>query len=248
MPLAVLYDIHGNLPALEAVLRELRRIPVEGIVVGGDVLPGPLPRETLSCLLDLDLPVRFLHGNGDRVTLAVRRGEPIDEVPEAHREGVRWGAQQLEPAHEAVLASWPATLRLLVEGVGEVLFCHATPRSDREIVTRLTPEEQLLPLVADVGADLVVCGHTHMPFDRRVGTTRVVNAGSVGMSFAGPGAFWLLLGPGVELRHTSYDLEAAAAHIRRSAHPQAGDFAERSVLHPPTEAEMLAAFAPAEVR
>ena len=91
-----------------------------------------------------------------------------------------------------------------------MLFCHATPRNDNEIFTRLTPEEHLLPIFARLNADIVVLGHTHMQFDRMVGTVRVVNAGSVGMSFGEPGADWLLLGPDVQLRHTRYDLAKAA--------------------------------------
>ena len=87
-------------------------------------------------------------------------------------------------------------MRRSVDGLGEVLFCHATPRDDNEIFTRLTPADRLRPLLADVDATVVVCGHTHMPFDRMVGNTRMVNAGSVGMPFGDAGADWLLLGPG----------------------------------------------------
>jgi diadenosine tetraphosphatase ApaH/serine/threonine PP2A family protein phosphatase len=89
---------------------------------------------------------------------------------------------------------------------------------------------------------VVVCGHTHMQFDRMIGTTRVVNAGSVGMPFGEPGAYWLLLGPDVELRHTSYDLKRAAERIRQTDYPQAEDFAARYVLQPPSEGEMLEVF------
>ena len=128
----------------------------------------------------------------------------------------------------------------------DVLFCHATPRSDTEIFTSLTPDDRLLPAFAGIDAALAVCGHTHMPFDRTVGGVRVVNAGSVGMPFGLPGADWLLLGPGVEPRHTDYDLEAAAARVRATAYPQAEEFAARSVLRPPSEDEALALFARAE--
>jgi diadenosine tetraphosphatase ApaH/serine/threonine PP2A family protein phosphatase len=99
-----------------------------------------------------------------------------------------------------------------------------------------------------VDAELVVCGHTHVQFDRRIGATRVINAGSVGMPFGRAGADWLLLGPDAELRHTDYDLEAAAARIRRTAYPQAEAFATGSVLAPPSEEAMLAALGSLEVR
>jgi putative phosphoesterase len=253
---AAIYDVHGNLPALEAVLAEIRREEVDEVVVGGDVLPGPLPRETLDCLLDLDLPVRFLRGNGDRAVLEERAGVDSGALPEAAREIVRWTARQITPEEERRMAAWPATLRLAVDGLGEVLFCHATPRNDTEVFTRATPEAALLPAFRNVGQDtgaaVVVCGHTHMPFDRTVGGVRVVNAGSVGMPYGEPGAYWLLLGPGlqsgIEPRRTAYDLAAAAARVRATDYPQAESFASGSILHPPSEAEMVERFSAFEIR
>jgi diadenosine tetraphosphatase ApaH/serine/threonine PP2A family protein phosphatase len=147
-----------------------------------------------------------------------------------------------------VISSWPVTFRIEIGGLGEVLFCHATPRSDTEIFTRLTPEERLLSVFEGMNVPLVVCGHTHMQFDRMVGTIRVVNAGSVGMPFGLPGADWLLLGPDVELRHTAYDLTQAAERIRETKYPQAEDFAARNMLQPPSEEEMLKLFARAELK
>jgi len=250
MRVAAIYDIHANLPALEAVLQDVRQAEVDHIVVGGDVLPGPMPRETIECLLQLEIPTRlsFIQGNGDRVVLAQMRGAESSEVPPQFREVIRWNAQQLHPEHEALLAAWPETLSLEVPGLGEVLFCHATPRNDTEIFTRLTPEERLLPVFGGISAPVVVCGHTHMQFDRMVGNTRAVNAGSVGMPFQEPGAYWLLLGPGVQLRRTAYDLAQAAARIRSTKYPQAEDFAARNVLQPPSEQETLQAFARVELK
>src|SRR4029077_3512337 len=106
-------------------------------------------------------------------------------------------------------------------GLGDVLFCHATPRNDVEIFTRLTADEIVIPMLADAGAPIVVCGHTHMQFERRFGSTRVVNAGSVGMPFGEPGAYWLLLGADIELHRTIYDFDAAARAIEASDYPQA---------------------------
>ncbi len=247
MRVAAIYDIHGNLPALEAVLQEIRRAEVDLVVVGGDVLPGPMPRETLACLRDLEVPVRLIHGNGDREVLAERAGTEVS-VPESYRETLRWVAEQLDPEHERWLAGWPATIRVEIPGLGEVLFCHATPRNDTEIFTRSTPEDRVLPAFAEVDAPVVVCGHTHMPFDRVIGGVRVVNAGSVGMPFGEPGADWLLLGPGVQPRHTPYDLERAAERIRRTSYPQAEEFAARDVLQPRSEGEILELFARVEIR
>jgi predicted phosphodiesterase len=207
MRVAALYDIHGNLAALEAVLQDVRRAGADQIVVGGDVLPGLVPHETreaVACLRALDIPARFIIGNGDREVLAVRRGIETAAVPEAFREIMRWNAAQLEAEDERWIDTWPATLRMQIPGVGGVLFCHATPRSDTEIFTAETPDEHVAPMLEGVDDPLVVCGHTHVQFDRAIGSTRVVNAGSVGMPFGEPGAFWLLVGPGIQLRRTAF--------------------------------------------
>ncbi len=248
MRIAAVYDIHGNLPALEAVLQEIRQVEVDHVVVGGDVLPGPMPRETLACLLSLTVPVQFIYGNGEVAVLEQMAGKEPAAVPELYRPIIRWTAEQLHPEHDRLLSAWPKTLRLEIGGFGEVLFCHATPRNENEIFTRVTPEERLLPVFEGLNVPLVVCGHTHMQFDRMIGGTRVVNTGSVGMPFGEPGADWLVLGPDIQLRHTSYDLTEAAERIRGSDYPQALDFAARNVLQPPSEAKMLQVFSRIELR
>jgi predicted phosphodiesterase len=248
MRVAALYDIHGNLPALEAVVDEVRAARVDRVVVGGDVLVGPMPRETLDRLLALEGPVDFLCGNAEVAVLEQLSGKVPALVPEMYRPIIRWTAEQLHPAHHRVLASWPMTVRLDIGPLGAVLFCHATPRDCHEIFVRTTDEAALRPIFDAANADLVVCGHTHMPFDRGVGRTRVVNAGSIGMPFGAPGADWLLLGPDVERRHTAYDLGAAADRIRRTGYPQAEEFASRHVLQPPSAEEMLKVFSGAELK
>ena len=246
MRVAAIYDIHGNLPALDAVLAEIRQAGVDRIVVGGDVLPGPMPRETITRLLDLDVPTQFIQGNGDREVLSWRRGQET-KVPEQYREVMRWVAQQLLPSDEQLIASWPLTLRLEIRGLGDVLFCHATPRNDTEIFTRLTSEDRLLPVFAALDVRVVVCGHTHMQFDRTIGDIRVVNAGSVGMPFQAPGAYWLSIGPDIQLRHTPYDLAKAAERIRHTQYPLAEDFAANNILQPPREEDMLKQFSAFEL-
>ncbi len=249
MRVAALFDIHGNLPALEAVLEEIRREGVDHIVIGGDVIPGPMPRETLQRLLELDLPVQFIHGNGELAVLAQMAAAETGEVtywgttsgappPEPIREVFRWTARQLQLEHETRLASWPKTLQFELPRLGVVLFCHGTPNSETEVFSRITPEVRLLPLFEHLQIPLAVCGHTHMQFDRMIGTTRVLNAGSVGSPYGEPGAYWLLLGPETQLRHTSYDLAEAAERIRAMQYPQAEEFAE-NLLHPTPEEEML---------
>lgn len=256
MRVAALYDIHGNLPALEAVLEDVREARVDVIVVGGDVVPGPMPRESFQLLQELDRPTYFIHGNCELVILAHMAAKITGSVtywgtpsgatpPESVQEIFRWTAQQFGPDYEAGVASWPKTVRLDIDGLGEVLFCHGTPRSETEVFTRLTAEEKLRPLFE--GLNMVVCGHTHMQFDRRIGKTRVINAGSVGQPFGQPGAYWLLLGPEVQLRRTDYDFAGAAERIRHTQYPQAEDFAVQGVLTPPSEESMLKAYTPFEL-
>jgi len=239
MRTAALYDIHSNLPALEAVLDEIRREKVDEILIGGDVVPGPMPRETIARLLDIDLPKRFIMGNGDREIVAKMRGIETATVPERFRHVMKWVADQLGPDEEKILASWPKTVSVDVDGLGKVLFCHATPMNDVDIFTRRTAEAALIPIFRDVSEQLIVCGHTHMQFDRRIGDKRVVNAGSVGLPFGKPGAYWLLLGPDVQFRHTTYDFQKAGEQIRRTDYPEAESLATRDIPRPASEEEMI---------
>jgi putative phosphoesterase len=246
MRIAAIYDIHGNLPALEAVLQEIRQEKVDHIVVGGDVLPGPMPRETLERLRNLDAPAHFIYGNGEIAVIQQMSGTEPAAVPQAFRPIIRWTAEQLDTEHQQWLSTWPKTVTLEIAGLGSVLFCHATPQNENDIFTRLTPDDRLTPFFENFQAAVVVCGHTHMQFDRRIGTARVVNAGSVGMPFGQPGAHWLLLGPHIQFRHTTYNLAQAADMVRRTNYPQAEDFAARNILNPPTEQQMLEIFSRAE--
>jgi putative phosphoesterase len=208
---AALNDIHGNLPALEAVLAEVEQEGVDAIVCGGDVVAGPFPVEVFDRVTRLR-NVQFVRGNADRMV--------IDGVDEYGRD---WIADRDRLGHRRIaeLASWPLTAELRIEGLGRTLFCHAIPAADEPIFTRITPDEDVVDLIGDVEADLLVCGHTHVQFDRTLSNgLRVVNAGSVGMPYEGTrGAFWALLGASVELRHTEYDVEAATAAIRAVGSP-----------------------------
>jgi predicted phosphodiesterase len=193
---AALYDIHGNLPALEAVLAE---VDANLIIVGGDTAAGPWPGQTLERLRGLGDRVRFIRGNADRELTERKKGKAPPEVLDFVRE--RLSAEQL-----GFLGRLPLTASVDVDGLGPVLFCHATPRDDEEILTRISPEERWGDALDGVEEGVVVCGHTHMQFDRRVGDTRVVNSGSVGMPYERePGAYWTLLGPDVEFRRTEYE-------------------------------------------
>jgi putative phosphoesterase len=242
MRVAAIYDIHGNLPALEAVLDQIARESADRIVVGGDVVVGPMTADVMERLLHLETPVDFIQGNAEDSVLTEMAGaEHPMPFPEPIREVMRWEARELA-RFRSLMAGWPMTLRHRIDGLGDVLFCHATPRDLNEIFLQSTPEDVLAPIFEAARADVVVCGHTHMPFDRTIGAVRVINAGSVGMPFAAAGAYYLLLGPGVEPRHLLYDLHGAAARVRATAYPQAQEFADKYILAPPSTAEMSAVF------
>jgi predicted phosphodiesterase len=232
---AALYDIHGNAPALRAVLAELEHDRVDAIVVGGDVAAGPLPRETLERLAPLGERVRFVRGNADREIVeaydAGRRDPAAESDPPA-----RWAAHaagRISRAQRDLLARFEPTVVLEIDGLGPVLFCHGSPRSDTEIITTVTDEARLREILAEVGERTVVCGHTHRQFDRTVDGRRVVNAGSVGIPYEGrAGAYWALLGPDVELRRTEYDLERAIAELREGGFPDLDDMLGESLAAP----------------
>jgi putative phosphoesterase len=196
---AALYDVHGNLPALEAVLEQ---VPDDAaIVLGGDLVAGPFPVETFERLQGLGGRAHWLRGNADRELAPDEAGS----LPDTSRD---WLRGRLSREQIAFLHELPPALTLEVDGLGSVLFCHAVPGNDLDIFTDRTPEERLRPLFAGVDADLVVCGHTHIQFERAVAGVRVVNAGSVGMAYEDePGAYWTLLGPGVEYRHAAFELD-----------------------------------------
>ena len=205
MRVAAISDIHGNLPALQAVLADLEHEEIDGIVVAGDTISGPWPVEVFDVVARLGADV--VRGNADREV--IQRSEQFGQL-------APWCADLLGDERIEAAAAWPLTLDLEVEGLGRVLVCHSTPVSDDPIYTRITPEEELLTLLGDVDADVVLCGHTHMQYDRRLSSgRRVVNPGSVGLPYEGsPGAYWALLGPGVAWRRTEYEVEATVAAIR----------------------------------
>jgi len=237
MKVAALYDIHGNLPALEAVLAEVEEAEPDVVVVGGDIVLGPMPSETLELLLGLGDRALFVRGNCDRLM--------NEEITEGglNADRARWSAEQLARGQRAWLGSLPDTQSVEVDGIGPTLFCHGSPRSDEEILTAISSELRVAEAVKGVAEPVVVCGHTHVQFDRLAAEKRLVNAGSVGMPYESlPGAYWALLGPGLELRRTDYDREAAAAAIRATTFPDANEFAAENVLTIPSGHEATELF------
>ena len=211
MRVAALYDVHGNLPALEAALEDVDGADVDEIVVGGDVLWGPFQVECVARLRAAG--ATFLRGNCERNVLR----------PESDTD--RWCAARLDDETRALVPGWPLTVARELDGLGAVVFCHATPSDDEGIVTRVTPDEAVGAALAGVDADVVVCGHTHVQFDRTPpGAPRLVNAGSVGLPYEGrPGAHWVLLGDDVEHRRAAYDVERALAELEAAGFPPFAD-------------------------
>jgi predicted phosphodiesterase len=239
MRIAVLADIHGNLPALDAVLPEVEAAGVDRIVLLGDIALGPLPAETLDRLVDLGERAVWVHGNCERELVAAYDGSAA-QGPNGEMAAACAGL--LEKRHRDLIDGLPMTRRLDLDGLGPALFCHATPRRDDEFVLVDSPPRVWEEALGSVEERLVVCGHTHMPFDRLVDGRRVINPGSVGMAYGPPGAYWAVLGPHVELRRTAYDVVAAARRIESGRHPQAASWAQEYVLEPHGDAEALAAF------
>jgi putative phosphoesterase len=241
---AALYDVHGNLPAFDAALADANAADVELILLGGDLALGPMPCEVLDRVSDLGSRALALRGNCDRLMVDAYDGRPLGSLPASVQAQIAWAASQLQPRHRDFLSALPETLTLDIDGLGSVLFCHGTPRSDEEIITLRTPDERLRSIFESVSESIVVCGHTHIQFERHCGKVLVINAGSVGMPSGQAGAHWLLLGPRLELKRTVYDGPSAAEHIERTAYPNAALFAERHVLHPPSAEAMLEALEP----
>ncbi|GAA4469624.1 metallophosphoesterase family protein [Phytohabitans houttuyneae] len=239
MRVAVLADVHGNLPALEAVLDHVQTLDVDRIVLLGDIAGGPMPGQTLDRLAELADRVIWVHGNGERELVdafdgAGPTGPAADTVASC--------IPLLERRHRDLMADLPLTVTVDVDGLGPTLFCHATPRRDDEFVLVDSPIERWKAVLHGVTEQVVVCGHTHMPFDRLVTGRRVINPGSVGMAYGPPGAYWALLGPTVQLQRTMYDVHAAAERIAASGFPNASGWAEEYVLRPHSDDDALHAF------
>jgi len=229
---AAISDIHGNLPALEAVLSDVENEDVDAVVVVGDTISGPWPLEVLDLVERFG--ARIVHGNVDREV--VNRSDRYGPL-------ALWSADRLGEERLAAAAAWPTTVELEIDGLGHVLFCHSTPASDDPIYTRITPDDELVSLFGAVAADVLVCGHTHMQYDRRLSSgLRVVNPGSVGMPYEGEqGAYWALLGPEVTFRRSDYDVAATVGAARGLGAPLDEQLVAQ-LLEPPTSEETTAYF------
>ncbi|MEM7114980.1 MAG: metallophosphoesterase family protein [Chloroflexota bacterium] len=242
MRIAAVYDIHGNLPALEAVLNDVHELEVEHIVVGGDVVAGPMPVETLNRLQaeSTKTPISFIHGNAESEVLRCVAGQPIQGLSPVADDLARWVTSVLRPEQIEFLSSWQTTVELEGKNGRKFLFCHATPQNDIDVFTEQTPDKKVRALLGNVTVPTIICGHTHMQFERFVGNLQIVNAGSVGMPFGHTGAAWLLIDESIAFKRTEYHLEKAAARIEQTNYPQAKHFAAENVLKAPTVAQASA--------
>lgn len=228
MRVAALYDIHGMVVPLEAVLAELRGEEVDAVLIGGDAVSGPQPAETLELLRALDLPTHWIRGNGERAL----GPDASDALMGAEGAGaaLRFTESKLADDDRDRLSQLSQTLTLEVDGLGETLFCHASPRNDLDIVTPGTPDDRFRSLLRGVSQRVVVAGHTHMQLDRTVDGVRWINPGSIGMPYEGEvAAFWAILGPEVELRRTPFDTERSADSLLASGWPEAQPFVDENV-------------------
>jgi predicted phosphodiesterase len=239
MRAVVLADIHANLPALNAVLDEPDVASADAVVLLGDIALGPMPAQTLDRLAALGDRTVWVHGNCEREMVTAFDG---GEIPGPNAADAFASAALIDRAQRDRLDQLPLTVTLDIDGLGPTLFCHASPRRDDEMLLVDSPPERWANALEGVEAAVVVCGHTHMPFDRLIGRRRIVNPSSVGMPYGHPGAGWALLGPGVTLRQTQYDAEAAAETIRASQYADAQNWAAEYVLNHYSDTEALEAF------
>jgi putative phosphoesterase len=244
----VLSDIHGVLPALDAVLAEPDVAAADGIVLAGDIAAGPQPVAVLDRLVALGERVTWVRGNADRELAALARGGAT-RIPDPI---APWAAAQLRADQVDRLAGLPHPVRLEVAGFGEVLFCHGTPRDDDEVVLVDTRLDRWAQVLADLPEHIrtIVCGHTHMPFMRLAHGRQIVNPGSVGMPYGRAGAHWALLAGGaVTLRRTAFDIDEACAALRReSSYPDVAAWADYFLNARATDADAITAFGPRDGR
>jgi predicted phosphodiesterase len=233
---AAIADVHGNAVALAAVLDEIEREQPDAVVHCGDLTWGPLPADTAK-LLD-GRGVLFVRGNADRMVIEIgdRLRKPAAEATPRER----WMVEQHDARLRALLQAFTRTVELEIDGLGDALFCHGSLRSDEELVTVETPETRLAEAIAGTTAAVVVTAHTHVRYERHVLGRTFTNPGSVGMPYEGsPGAYWAMLGPGIEHRRTEVDLGETERRYEASGDPMASEMID-ILRHPPTPAEVIA--------
>ncbi|MFI7703786.1 metallophosphoesterase family protein [Nonomuraea sp. NPDC049480] len=247
MRVAVLSDVHGVLPALEAVLAEPDVAAADLILLTGDVAAGPMPVETLDVLVALGERALWLSGNADRELVEVAGGKACPYAIS------QWAGERLRADQVELLAGLPARQTLEMGRLGTTLFVHATPRSDEEMILVDSSLERWAEVLAGETAGTVVLGNTHMPFVRLADRVLVVNPGSVGMPYGkGGAAHWALLdgeSGAVSLRWTPLDAARAGERlVAESGFDGIEEWVGEYVTGVYSDAEALRVFAKAEGR
>lgn len=238
---AVIADVHGNAIALAEVLKEVLGAQPELLVFAGDLTWGPLPEETWAVIRHLHQPnaplnAIWIRGNADRHLLEAARMADKDQLgPREH-----WMLEAHSGEILNAIDDFIESVVVEVEELGRVRFCHGSPRSDEELITPETPATRMLAMSGAVEERVILSAHTHIQFDREIAGLRSINPGSVGMPYEGkPGAYWALLGPGVDLRCTHYDLDETVRRYQASGDPLAEQLVD-TLLEPPVPAQVIA--------
>ena len=239
---AVLSDVHGNGVALRAVLAELDDEGIErGICLGDVCQGGPEPEACVDLLAERGWPIVL--GNADAFVLDPKQGEGSPEEITERQLAVReWTYERLGSERRTAVAAYGATVDIEIGGGRRLLGCHATPASFDPVVPPTASEDEFRTAFGGTAADVVACGHIHLPYLRRIGDALVLNPGSVGLGYDhaldeaslrfDPWAAWAVVGSdatgrlGIELRRTPFDVDAVVAAHQSSGMP----FAEASAL------------------
>ncbi|MDC7123936.1 MAG: metallophosphoesterase family protein [Spirochaetales bacterium] len=240
--IAAIYDLHANYAAIEAVLKEIEHIGVDLLLIGGDVISGPLPNESLDLLKRSGLPSEYILGNAESDVLNNLSGQKINGLSARADEEAIWLTNVLSKENIECISNWQQRVSVESCNMGQILFCHGSPRSNQEVFTPSTTNTRLTEIFKNTAESIVVCGHTHMQFELKLDNLQIVNAGSVGMPFGEMDACWLLIDEKFNFMHTKYDVNKASYLVKNSDYPYAESFIENNIVTTPEILDMLKIF------
>lgn len=222
MKLAIISDIHGNLPALEAVIEDIQRWQADQLIINGDLINrGTLSRACLEFLLQLPMQKTFLKGNHEEFVISCESfDEPVDSLPYKIREFAHWTYEQVLP-HIETIKTWENQLDIVLNDQDHLHITHGTKIGNRDSIGRNTSEEALSAKVGQ-DYDFFITSHTHYPLIRQFNRTLILNTGSVGAPFDGDkrssyGRFWLSEQQWkMKIQRVEYDRQAAIDNYYRS--------------------------------
>jgi len=220
--LAILSDIHGNLPALEAVLADMKNLDVDQVIVAGDVINfGPSSNQTAKIVIEQNWPV--IRGNNEYFLLdantpraPVEWGDPIQFAPTI------WTIKNFDPNLKNIIATWPDTINLRFNDAPPIQVFHGTPDTPWDSIHWTMSDEEIGKLLSSVDAEYVICGHTHLPMEVQVNRWHIFNPGSVGLPLDGIFSASYMLVDGDEhgwrsdFRRISFDYDAVFEEFETS--------------------------------